>query len=65
MSALLRRLFCALGWCLRCRTNEDEHSLWGECIDCGKRHGKIAALAFMSDDEASALLSTEKARVKA
>jgi hypothetical protein len=36
------RFWCWLGWCMRCRTQESETELWGQCIDCGKRHGVVS-----------------------
>jgi hypothetical protein len=27
---------------MRCRTQENDVELWGQCIDCGKRHGVIS-----------------------
>lgn len=39
---MLLWLMCTLGRCQRCRFAEDERGCWGECIDCGRRHGWVS-----------------------
>lgn len=39
---MIVRFLCWLGWCLECRTNEDDAGIWGECIHCHKRHGYVS-----------------------
>lgn len=39
LAKLWRALFCKLGRCMRCKTAWDDHAVWGECVDCGARHG--------------------------
>ena len=34
-------LFCFFGLCRRCVAKDDAHGCWGECIDCGRRHGYV------------------------
>lgn len=37
----LQSLLCRFGHCMQCRTAEDEQGIWGQCINCGKRHGYV------------------------
>lgn len=38
---MIRRIFCWFSRCLRCTTQADEIGIWGECIDCHKKHGYV------------------------
>lgn len=38
----LQRFLCSRGWCMECVPAGNDHYLWGECINCGKRHGEIS-----------------------
>jgi hypothetical protein len=36
---MIYKILCYLGKCWRCETNSDDNAVWGECIDCHKKHG--------------------------
>jgi len=52
---IIRWIFCLVGLCLRCRPVSDDVACWGECIDCGKQHGRISRLAIRKYIEAREL----------
>lgn len=38
----LHAALCAFDKCWRCQTYQDDTGIWGQCIDCGKRHGFVS-----------------------
>lgn len=39
---MIYKVFCYFGKCWRCITNSNDIAIWGECIDCGKKHGVVS-----------------------